>query len=130
MRREVTLSSRTALRHGARMVERYTFPAVVGGCPVARTEDQSWSRHDRAQGTLHIGYDTADRFVRIEYHWWRWFSRADPDMDDVYTAELWVRRPDGDWTYLLHPGDEVAVRVRHAELRPVLAQALGIDIEA
>jgi hypothetical protein len=111
------------------MTEPHIFPPVVGGRAVARTEAQNWSRADRAEGRLELGYDADDRPVRIEYHWWRWFSRAEPSIADVYTAELWIRRADGDWTYLLHPGSGVAATVTHHALRPVLVQALGVDIE-
>ena len=39
--------------------------------------------------------------MRVEYHWARYLSRANPNLPDVCTAELRVRRPDGDWLYLL-----------------------------
>ena len=109
-------------------LEPYVFPPVAGGRAVLRTEDQRWSRQGRADGLLTIGYGEGDQPVRIEYHWWRWFGRADPRAEDVYTAELWVRRPVGDWSYLLYPGPESAALVDHDRLRPVLLQALGVDI--
>lgn len=112
------------------MIQAYVFPPVLGGRNVVRSESQKWSRADRAEGSLDLGYDAEDRTVRIEYHWWRWFSRADPTLDDVYTAELWLRRPAGDWIYLLYPGSGVAVTVSHDKLRPVLIKALGVDVEA
>ncbi len=55
-----------------------------------------------AEGELEIGYDAGDRVVRVEYHWVRLFSRANPQVPDVYTAELWVRQRGGDWLYLVH----------------------------
>jgi hypothetical protein len=111
------------------MIQPHAFPPVVGGRSVVRSEAQKWSRSDRAEGSLDLGYDSDDRPVRVEYHWWRWFSRADPTLDDVYTAELWVQRLSGDWVYLLHPGSGVAATVSHDKLRPILIQALGVDIE-
>ena len=111
------------------MIQAHIFPPVVGGRRVVRTETQKWSRADRAEGTLDLGYNSKNQTVRVEYHWWRWFSRADSTLKDVYTAELWVQRPAGDWIYLLHPGSGVAATVSHDRLRPLLIQALGVDIE-
>jgi hypothetical protein len=74
-----------------------------------------------------MGYDRQGRPVRVEYHWVRYFSAADPKLADVYTAEFWVRQADGDWLYLVRPGEEGFARVAHERLRPMLVRQLGLD---
>lgn len=93
-----------------------------------RTEDQHWQRLGRAQGTLKIGYDAQDRPVRIEYHWIRYFSKANPKVEDVYTAELWNRQLSGDWLYIIQPGQGGFVEVEHEPLRALLLEHLNIDL--
>jgi len=110
------------------MSERLSLPEPWSGVRPVRVERQHWQRLDRAEGELEIGYDAADRPVRIEYHWKRYFSRANPELDDVYTAELWVRDRDGGWLYLVQPGQAGFVPVPHAPLRALLQQHLNIDI--
>jgi hypothetical protein len=48
-------------------------------------------------------------------------------MADVYTAELWVRQPDGSWLYLLRPSETRFVRVGHDDVRRLLARHLDLD---
>ncbi len=107
--------------------DRLALPEPLTGLKPARRERQRWQRLGRAEGELDIGYDAADRPVRVEYHWVRLFSRANPDLADVYTAELWVRQPDGDWLYLVRPAADGFRRVPHAAVRAVLARHLGLD---
>ena len=106
---------------------KHPLPEPLTGIRPVRRERQRWQRLGRAEGELDIGYDADDRPVRIEYHWARYFSRANPNMSDVYTAELWVRQPDGDWLYLVQPGAAAFAQVAHARLRPILVQHLGLD---
>ena len=108
--------------------DRISLPAPLTGVLPVRVEHQHWQRIDRAEGELAIGYDAADRPVRIEYHWKRYFSRANPEIEDVYTAELWARDRNGGWLYLLQPGQDGFVPVPHAPLRALLRQHLNIDI--
>lgn len=110
--------------------ERHDLPSPLGGIPAVRFEHQHWQRLDRAEGELRVGYDERDRPVRVEYHWRRYFSRANPALEDVYTAELWVRRPDGDWLYLVRPAAQNFVRVAHDALRPLLHEHLNLEIGA
>ncbi len=107
---------------------RRTLPEPLTATRPVRVERQLWQRLDRAEGELEIGYDTVGRPVRIEYHWKRYFSRANPSLDDVYTAELWVRDRDGGWLYLVQPGQSGFVPVPHAPLRALLQHHLNIDI--
>lgn len=107
--------------------DRIVLPEPLTGVRPVRRERQRWQRLGRAEGELDIGYDTADRPVRVEYHWVRLFSRADPGLADVYTAELWVRQPDGDWLYLVRPAEDGFRRVAHRAVRAVLARHLGLD---
>jgi hypothetical protein len=107
---------------------RLVLPEPLGAIRPVRTEHQRWQRHRRAEGELLIGRDAADRAVRVEYHWVRWLSLADPGLADVYTAELWARRPDGDWLYLLRPGRAHALPVSHRRVAPLLRAQLGVDV--
>lgn len=109
------------------MQDRLPMPEPLAGLRAVRFQHQRWHRLDRAEGELEVGYDEEDRLVRVEYHWIRWFSRANPDLEDVYTAELWVRQPDGDWLYLLRPERTHFVPARHAAVRSLLAQHLNLD---
>ena len=109
---------------------RVVLPEPLGAIRPVRTERQHWHRRGRAEGELSIGFDEADRPVRIEYHWVRWFSRANPALPDVYTAELWARRPDGLWLYIVRPGLDRFATVAHRDLAPLLARHLGIDLGA
>ncbi len=95
---------------------------------MVRTERQRWARPGTAEGELILGYDSHGAPVRIEYHWWRWFSRANPALADVYTAELFVRRAEGDWLYLQRPGEAGFVRAPHERVRAVLAKHLGVSV--
>jgi hypothetical protein len=106
---------------------RITLPEPIGGLRPARRERQRWQRLGRAEGELDLGYDAEGRLVRVEYHWLRHLSRANPDLDDVYTAELWARRADGDWLYLVRPGGDAFAPVRHADVRRLFAQHLNLD---
>ena len=107
---------------------RLHLPEPLSALRPVRFEHQHWQRLERAEGELSIGYDAADRPVRIEYHWKRYFSRANPDLDDVYTAELWVRERSDGWLYLVQPGQLGFAAVPHAPLRALLRQHLNIDI--
>lgn len=107
---------------------RLTLPEPITALRPVRSEHQHWQRLDRAAGELAIGYDARDRPVRIEYHWIRYFSRANPDLEDVYTAELWARQRNGSWLYLVQPGDHGFVAVPHDPLRSLLKEHLNIDI--
>lgn len=109
---------------------KHELPEPLTGVRPVRTERQRWLRHGRGEGELKIGYDASDRPVRVEYHWVRNLSRANPGLPDVYTAELWVRQPDGDWLYFLRPTGTRFVRVGHDLVRPLLAQHLGLDTGA
>lgn len=109
-------------------IERIELPEPLGVIRPLRFEHQHWHRLGRAEGELTIGFDATDRPVRVEYHWWRWLSRADPRLEDVYTAELWARRPLGDWLYLVRPGLDRFATVAHADLAPLLARHLDIDL--
>jgi hypothetical protein len=110
------------------MQDRLPLPEPLTGERPVRFEHQHWQRLERAEGELDIGYDAGDRPVRIEYHWKRFFSRANPEVADVYTAELWVRQRDGGWVYLIQPGHPGFVPVPHAPLRTLLQHHLNIDI--
>ena len=110
--------------------DRLPMPEPMTGLKPVRQERQRWQRLGRAEGELDIGYDAEGRPVRIEYHWVRQLSRANPVLQDVYTAELWVRQADGDWLYLLRPDQSLFKRVAHAEVRSVLAKGLGLDTGA
>jgi len=92
-----------------------------------RQERQRWQRLGRAEGELDIGYDADGRPVRVEYHWQRYFSCANPDLGDVYTAELWMRQPEGDWLYLVQPGSAGFRPVHHADVRRLFALQLNLD---
>lgn len=103
------------------------MPEPMTGRRVVRRERQAWQRLGRAEGELEIGWDAEGQAVRVEYHWWRYLSRANPKLSDVYTAELWVRQEDGEWLYLLRPGRRHFERVTHEAVRTVLAGHLGVD---
>ncbi len=107
---------------------RIPLPEPLGTIRPVRVEHQHWHRIGRAEGELVIGYDAEGRPVRIEYHWVRFLSRANPALADVYTAELWARRPDGDWLYIVRPGLDRFASVAHRDLAPHLARHLGIDL--
>jgi hypothetical protein len=106
---------------------KHDLPEPLTGLRPVRRERQRWQRLGRAEGELDIGYDAEDRPVRVEYHWARYLSAANPALADVYTAELWVRQPDGDWLYLVRPGAQHFARVAHVRLRPLLVRHLGLD---
>ena len=106
---------------------RIDLPEPLGGVRPVRRERQRWQRLGKAEGELDVGYDAGGRPVRVEYHWARYFSRANPDVADVYTAELWARRPDGDWLYLVRPGAAAFATVRHADVRRLMALHLNLD---
>lgn len=108
--------------------DKLLLPEPLTGLKPVRRERQRWQRLGRAEGELDVGYDAEDRPVRIEYHWVRYFSQANPALADVYTAELWVRQPDGGWLYLVRPTRDAFERVAHASLRPLLLQHLNIDV--
>jgi hypothetical protein len=108
--------------------QRLALPEPLIGRPVAREERQQWARPGKAEGELILGYDSDARPVRVEYHWWRWFSRTNPELEDVYTAELFVRQPDGDWLYIRLPGQTAFVRAPHERVRAVLAEHLGVAV--
>lgn len=107
---------------------RVNLPEPITGLRPVRHEHQYWSRLDRAEGELDVGYDSCGKPVRVEYHWIRYLSRANPGDEDVYTAEIWVRQNDGDWLYLVQPGRNHFVRVPHEPLRELLAESLNIDL--
>ena len=109
------------------LAAKHVLPEPLGAIRPVRRERQSWQRLGRAEGELEIGYDSAGLPVRVEYHWARYLSRADPRLADVYTAELWARRPAGDWLYLLRPGVGGFINVAHDRVRPLLARHLGVD---
>jgi hypothetical protein len=106
---------------------KMTLPEPLTGVRPVRRERQRWQRLGRAEGELDIGYDQADRPVRVEYHWVRYFSLANPALPDVYTAELWVRQPEGDWLYLVRPTADGFQRVGHDAVRALFARHLGLD---
>ena len=110
--------------------DRFLLPEPIGIELPVRFEHQHWQRLDRAEGELDVGYDAAGSVVRVEYHWLRYFSKANPELDDVYTAELWCKRPAGDWLYLVRPGQDQFRLVEHGDLQPLLNQHLNIDIDA
>ena len=109
------------------MAERLVLPEPITGCRPVRRERQRWQRLGRAEGELDVGYDAGGRPVRVEYHWLRYLSRANPDLEDVYTAELWVRQPEGDWLYLVQPGSAGFRPVHHADVRRLFALQLNLD---
>jgi len=109
--------------------DRITLSDPITGLRPVRTERQRWERLGRARGELQIGYDACGRPVRVEYHWIRHLSRADPKLDDVYTAELWVRQPDGDWLYIVQPGQDAFIRIPHEPLKELLLQHLDLDLQ-
>ena len=108
--------------------ERLVLPEPMGALRPVRTETQRWQRISRAEGELTLGWDAADKPVRIEYHWIRRISESDPSAADIYTAELFAKRPTGDWSYMLLPGKPVLHTVEHDQLRPLLLKHLGVDI--
>jgi hypothetical protein len=109
-------------------MQREVLPEPLGVRQVVRTERQDWQKLGRAAGELEIGYGADGNPVRVEYHWIRYFSRSNPALDDVYTAELWARHAAGFWLYLLRPTRQSFVTVEHDVLRPLLARHLSIDI--
>jgi hypothetical protein len=109
------------------LADKVELPEPLGGVRPVRRERQQWQRLGRAEGELDVGYDAAGRPVRVEYHWARYFSRANPAVADVYTAELWARRPGGDWLYLARPGGAGVRTLPHAEVRRLFAIHLNLD---
>lgn len=109
---------------------RLALPEPLGAIRPVRSESQRWHRLGRAEGELLVGYDAGDRTVRVEYHWVRWLSRANPALEDVYTAELWARQPLGGWHYLLRPERDSFVTLAHQDVREVLARHLNVDVGA
>lgn len=107
---------------------RLVLPPPIGVRPVVRTETQRWQRLGRAEGELILGWGETGFPVRVEYHWIRWLSRADPAAADVYTAELWARRPAGDWLYLVRPGADSFRPVPHEGVRRLLRQHLDVEV--
>lgn len=110
------------------LLEKLDLPEPLGGREVLSREVQQWQKLGRASGHLEVGYDGDGQPVRIEYHWHRYFSHANPHLTDVYTAELWVRHRDGHWMYLLRPSQNSFVPVVHDKLRPLLRRHLNVDI--
>lgn len=108
--------------------DRIDLPPALGVMQAVRFEHQHWQRLERAEGELAIGYDAADQVVIVEYHWWRYFSRANSGMEDVYTAEVWRRRDPLTWAYLIRPQQTQYLDVDHGRLRPLLHNHLNIDI--
>ncbi|MFO1039682.1 MAG: hypothetical protein U1E45_22790 [Geminicoccaceae bacterium] len=108
--------------------EKLCMPEPLGTREVIRREVQHWQKLGRASGHLEVGYDADDQPVRIEYHWIRYFSRTNPKVSDIYTAELWARHRDGHWMYLLRPSQNSFVPVAHDRLRPLIRTHLNIDI--
>lgn len=104
------------------------LPEPITGIRPVRYEQQQWQRLGRAEGRLKIGYNSDDKPVRIEYHWMRYFSKANPDLADVYTAELWVRQADGNWLYIIQPSQSSFVAIEHEPLKALLAEHLNIDL--
>jgi len=111
-------------------IDKILLPEPLGGRRVVRLERQHWQKLGRAAGELEVGYSADGNPVRVEYHWIRYFSRANPSLADVYTAELWVRHLEGHWLYLLRPTNDSFVRVGHYELAALLRQHLNIDLGA
>lgn len=107
---------------------RIVLPQPIGVRAVVRSETQRWQRLGRAEGELILGWGEAGFPVRVEYHWIRWLSRADPAAADVYTAELWARRPAGDWLYLVRPGADSFQPVPHDGVRRLLRQHLDVEV--
>ena len=101
----------------------YVFPPLAGGQAVLRTEDQRWSRQGRADGVLTIGYQRAISRC-TEYHWWRWFGRADPRAEDV-TQRNYGYAGLSVIGVIYCTRDRRAALVDHDRLRPVLLQASG-----
>jgi hypothetical protein len=110
--------------------DKLVLPEPLTGLRPVRRERQRWQRLGRAEGELEIGYDAAGRPVRVEYHWARYLSLANPALADLYTAELWVRQPPGDWLYLIRPGSRGFERVAHDRVGSLLARHLGLDAGA
>ena len=108
--------------------DRLSMPEPLTGLRPVRQERQRWQRLGRAEGELDIGYDAGGRPVRVEYHWIRHLSRANPALEDIYTAELWVRQADGNWLYLLRPEHTRFARLDHVRVRSLLAKGLGLDV--
>ena len=104
------------------------LPASLTGIRAVRREHQCWQRLGRAEGELDVGYDAADRPVRVEYHWARYPSLANPGLADVYTAELWVRQPGGHWLYLIRPSAQGFARFAHAAVRILFVRHLGLAV--
>jgi hypothetical protein len=108
--------------------DRIVLPEPLGTIRPERSETQRWQRLGRAEGELVLGWSADGALVRVEYHWIRRLSQANPVLSDVYTAELWARRPAGDWLYMVQPGEPQLHLVDAARLRPLLLRQLGIDI--
>ena len=104
------------------------LPEPLTGLAATRTERHDWQRLGKAEGLLVVGFDEDDQPVRVDYHWWRFYSRNVNGADDVYTAERWVKQPAGHWLYIVQPGAAGFVSVEHRQLRPLLADNLNVDI--
>ena len=108
--------------------DRIVLPEPLGTVRPSRYETQRWQRLGRAEGELVLGWSADGALVRIEYHWIRRLSLADPSVADIYTAELWAQRPTGEWAYMLLPGEPRLHAVQHERLRPLLLRQLAVDI--
>ena len=104
------------------------LPELFGAIVPVRREHQRWERPDVAWGKIEIGYGAEDRIVRVAYRWHRRLATPDGTPRPVTTAELWARRPDGAWLYLVRPGEEGVRTVPHAPLRALLVRHLNVDI--
>ncbi|MEL6348583.1 MAG: hypothetical protein AAFV53_36100 [Myxococcota bacterium] len=108
--------------------DRVTFPDLEEALAVVRSESQRWERKGFAEGELILGYGIFDDIVRVEFHWWRFFSRSHRDVNDVYTGELWAKRPAGDWLYLMPQKGEQKHVVPHDALAALLEKQLDVHI--
>jgi hypothetical protein len=108
--------------------DRIVLPEPLGTIRPARSEVQRWQRLGRAEGELVLGWSAGDALVRVEYHWIRRLRLTNPAAADIYTAELWAKRPAGDWCYMILPGEPRLHVVDEAQLRPLLLRQLGVDI--
>lgn len=122
------MSPSTSAKFSLEPPDRIVLPAPLGVLRPARTETQRWQRLGRAEGELVLGWSPTDELVRIEYHWIRRLGQANPDLEDVYTAELWAKRPAGDWYYMVLPGEHRLHVVQQEALQPLLLSQLGVDI--
>ncbi len=104
------------------------LPEPFGAVVPVRQEHQRWERPGVASGEIEIGYAPDDRIVRVAYRWHRRLVAPDGTPRPVTTAELWARRPDGAWLYLVRPGEAGVRTVPHAPLWGLLVRHLNVDI--